>query len=150
VSSRSRRWAFAAKDLLSFGLGAGQAVEELPRKAGYRERVVGAEQQSAGAELGVAVFQRREPVADGVDEELVQVLADRPGQAQLAREWRAGLAVDGQALPQPGQHPAEMRGDAKLGVGGRAELTAKLFHEHIAPQLDDQRVREFGHAELAT
>jgi DNA-binding CsgD family transcriptional regulator len=38
---------------------------------------------------------------------------------------------------------------AKLGVGGRAELTAKLFHEHIAPQLDNQRVREFGPAELA-
>ena len=39
---------------------------------------------------------------------------------------------------------------AKLGVGGRAELTAKLFHEHIAPQLDSQRVREFGPAELAS
>jgi DNA-binding CsgD family transcriptional regulator len=36
---------------------------------------------------------------------------------------------------------------AKLGVGGRAELTAKLFHEHIAPQLDGQRIREFGSAE---
>jgi len=33
---------------------------------------------------------------------------------------------------------------AKLGVGGRAELSAKLFHEHIAPTLDNQRVREFG------
>jgi DNA-binding CsgD family transcriptional regulator len=38
---------------------------------------------------------------------------------------------------------------AKLRVGGRAELTAKLFHEHIAPQLDDQRVRELGPAEPA-
>ena len=36
---------------------------------------------------------------------------------------------------------------AKLGVGGRAELTAKLFHEHIAPQLDNLRIREFGPAE---
>ena len=27
---------------------------------------------------------------------------------------------------------------AKLGAGGRAELTAKLFHEHIFPQLDPQ------------
>jgi DNA-binding CsgD family transcriptional regulator len=39
---------------------------------------------------------------------------------------------------------------AKLGVGGRAELTAKLFHEHIAPQLDGQRIREFGPAEFAS
>ena len=31
---------------------------------------------------------------------------------------------------------------AKLGVGSRAELSAKLFHEHIAPCLDDARVRE--------
>jgi len=38
---------------------------------------------------------------------------------------------------------------AKLGVGGRAELAAKLFHEHIAPQLDGQRIREFGPAEPA-
>ena len=38
---------------------------------------------------------------------------------------------------------------AKLRVGSRAELTARLFHEHIAPQLDDQRVREFGPAEPA-
>jgi DNA-binding CsgD family transcriptional regulator len=38
---------------------------------------------------------------------------------------------------------------AKLRVGGRAELTARLFHEHIAPQLDNQRVREFGPAEPA-
>ncbi len=32
---------------------------------------------------------------------------------------------------------------AKLGVVSRAELSAKLFHEHIAPSLDAQRVREF-------
>jgi DNA-binding CsgD family transcriptional regulator len=38
---------------------------------------------------------------------------------------------------------------AKLRVGGRAELAGKLFHEHIAPQLDEQRVREFGPAEPA-
>jgi len=38
---------------------------------------------------------------------------------------------------------------AKLGVGSRAELTAKLFHEHVAPQLDGQRIREFGPTELA-
>ena len=35
---------------------------------------------------------------------------------------------------------------AKLKVAGRAELSAKLFHEHIAPRLDSQRVREFGRA----
>jgi DNA-binding CsgD family transcriptional regulator len=39
---------------------------------------------------------------------------------------------------------------AKLAVGGRAELSAKLFHDHIAPQLDRQRIREFGSAELAS
>ena len=33
---------------------------------------------------------------------------------------------------------------AKLRVGGRAELTAKLFHEHIAPQLGSEQLREFG------
>jgi len=33
---------------------------------------------------------------------------------------------------------------AKLRVGGRAELTAKLFHEHIAPQLGSEQIREFG------
>jgi DNA-binding CsgD family transcriptional regulator len=38
---------------------------------------------------------------------------------------------------------------AKLRVRGRAELSAKLFHEHIAPQLADQRVREFGPVEPA-
>jgi DNA-binding CsgD family transcriptional regulator len=32
---------------------------------------------------------------------------------------------------------------AKLEVASRAEMTAKLFHEHIAPRLDDRRVREF-------
>ena len=32
---------------------------------------------------------------------------------------------------------------AKLDVSSRAELSAKLFHEHIAPHLDDERVREF-------
>ena len=31
---------------------------------------------------------------------------------------------------------------AKLGVASRAELSAKLFHEHIAPHLDPERIRE--------
>ena len=35
---------------------------------------------------------------------------------------------------------------AKLEVGGRAELSAKLFHQHIAPRLDCTRIREFTHA----
>ena len=39
---------------------------------------------------------------------------------------------------------------AKLKVAGRAELSAKLFHEHIAPRLDGQRIREFGPAGLAS
>jgi DNA-binding CsgD family transcriptional regulator len=39
---------------------------------------------------------------------------------------------------------------AKLGVASRAELSAKLFHEHIAPRLDGQRIREFNSVELAT
>jgi DNA-binding CsgD family transcriptional regulator len=39
---------------------------------------------------------------------------------------------------------------AKLKVAGRAELSAKLFHEHIAPRLDSQRVREFGPAGRAS
>jgi DNA-binding CsgD family transcriptional regulator len=39
---------------------------------------------------------------------------------------------------------------AKLKVAGRAELSAKLFQEHIAPRLDSQRVREFGPAGLAS
>lgn len=33
---------------------------------------------------------------------------------------------------------------AKLQVGSRAELSAKLFHDHIAPRLDNQRIREFA------
>ena len=36
---------------------------------------------------------------------------------------------------------------AKLQITSRAELSAKLFHEHIAPQLGRQQVREFGRAE---
>ncbi|HEX6525756.1 MAG TPA: helix-turn-helix transcriptional regulator [Streptosporangiaceae bacterium] len=36
---------------------------------------------------------------------------------------------------------------AKLGVGCRAELSAKLFHQHIAPRLDSQRIREFSPAD---
>jgi DNA-binding CsgD family transcriptional regulator len=35
---------------------------------------------------------------------------------------------------------------AKLEVTSRGELSAKLFHEHIAPRLDGQRIREFTHA----
>jgi DNA-binding CsgD family transcriptional regulator len=31
---------------------------------------------------------------------------------------------------------------AKLGVASRAELSAKLFHEHIAPHLEPQRIRQ--------
>jgi len=38
---------------------------------------------------------------------------------------------------------------AKLKVAGRAELSAKLFHEHIAPRLDRKTIREFGPAGLA-
>src|SRR5262249_1167061 len=98
----------AGQGLLAFGRGARQAGGELTGEAGRGEGVVGAEQQAADTELGIAVFQRRGPVADGVDEELVQVLAHRPGQVRLARERRAGLAVDGQPLPQPGQYPAQM------------------------------------------
>ena len=33
---------------------------------------------------------------------------------------------------------------AKLQVASRAELSAKLFHEHIAPRLGDQQLRDFG------
>jgi DNA-binding CsgD family transcriptional regulator len=33
---------------------------------------------------------------------------------------------------------------AKLGVASRAELSAKLFHEHVVPHLDGQRIREFA------
>jgi DNA-binding CsgD family transcriptional regulator len=36
---------------------------------------------------------------------------------------------------------------AKLQVASRAELSAKLFHEHIALRLGSQQVREFGPAE---
>ena len=32
----------------------------------------------------------------------------------------------------------------KLDVRTRAELAAKLFHDHIAPQLDSKRIREFA------
>ena len=38
---------------------------------------------------------------------------------------------------------------AKLQVASRAELSAKLFHEHIAPRLGSQQVRDFGRAGLA-
>lgn len=33
---------------------------------------------------------------------------------------------------------------AKLGIRGRAELSAKLFYEHIAPRIGSQQVRAFG------
>jgi DNA-binding CsgD family transcriptional regulator len=36
---------------------------------------------------------------------------------------------------------------AKLGVASRAELSAKLFHEDIVPQLGYERLREFRRAE---
>jgi DNA-binding CsgD family transcriptional regulator len=36
---------------------------------------------------------------------------------------------------------------AKLGVASRAELSAKLFHEHIASRLDGHRVSRFNNAE---
>lgn len=36
---------------------------------------------------------------------------------------------------------------AKLEVGNRAELSAKLFYQHIAPRLDTQRIREFNRAD---
>jgi DNA-binding CsgD family transcriptional regulator len=39
---------------------------------------------------------------------------------------------------------------AKLKVASRAELSAKLFQEHIAPRLDSQTIREFGPAGLAS
>lgn len=38
---------------------------------------------------------------------------------------------------------------AKLEVGGRAELSAKLFYQHIAPELSSERVRAFDTSELA-
>ncbi len=37
-----------------------------------------------------------------------------------------------------------------LQVASRAELSAKLFHEHIAPQLGTRQLREFGAAELVS
>jgi DNA-binding CsgD family transcriptional regulator len=37
---------------------------------------------------------------------------------------------------------------AKLHVASRAELSAKLFHEHVAPRLGSQQIREFNGAEL--
>jgi DNA-binding CsgD family transcriptional regulator len=33
---------------------------------------------------------------------------------------------------------------AKLGVASRAELSAKLFHEHVVPSLDGDRIRDFS------
>jgi DNA-binding CsgD family transcriptional regulator len=36
---------------------------------------------------------------------------------------------------------------AKLGVASRAELSAKLFHQHIVPSLDGDRIRDFGRRE---
>jgi hypothetical protein len=35
-------------------------------------------------------------------------------------------------------------------VASRAELSAKLFHEHIAPQLGSQQIRDFGPAGLVS
>ena len=74
----------AGQDLFAFGGRAGQPVDELPGDAGRAVGVVAAEQQTPGAQLGVAVLQRREPVADGVDVQPVQVLADWLGQLRLA------------------------------------------------------------------
>jgi DNA-binding CsgD family transcriptional regulator len=39
---------------------------------------------------------------------------------------------------------------AKLKVASRAELSAKLFQDHVAPRLDNQTIREFGPAGLAS
>jgi len=39
---------------------------------------------------------------------------------------------------------------AKLKVASRAELSARLFHDHIAPRLDSHTTREFGPAGLAS
>jgi DNA-binding CsgD family transcriptional regulator len=39
---------------------------------------------------------------------------------------------------------------AKLRVASRAELSAKLFHEHIAPRLGSQQIRDFGPAGLVS
>jgi hypothetical protein len=38
---------------------------------------------------------------------------------------------------------------AKIGVASRAELSAKLFHEHVEPQLDSARIRDFAPGEPA-
>jgi len=38
---------------------------------------------------------------------------------------------------------------AKLRVASRAELSAKLFYQHIAPELGTEQLREFGAAEVA-
>ena len=38
---------------------------------------------------------------------------------------------------------------AKLKVASRAELSARLFHDHIAPRLDSHTTREFGPVGLA-
>ena len=38
---------------------------------------------------------------------------------------------------------------AKLNVASRAELSAKLFHEHVAPRLDTRRIRQFTSAPAA-
>ncbi len=38
---------------------------------------------------------------------------------------------------------------AKLEVTSRAELSAKLFHQHIAPRLGPDQVREFGAGQCA-
>src|SRR5215467_3499300 len=89
----------AGQDLLAFARRARQVIDELPGDAGRSVWVVGAEQEPAGAELGAAVLQRPGPVADGVDVELVQVVANRPGQPRWGWEQRAGLAVDAKTFP---------------------------------------------------
>jgi DNA-binding CsgD family transcriptional regulator len=38
---------------------------------------------------------------------------------------------------------------AKIGVASRVELSAKLFHEHVMPQLDSARIRDFSPVEPA-
>src|SRR5262245_11369053 len=65
---------------VALGLAARQAIDELPRKGGRSKWVVATEQQAAGAELVVAVCERFPPVANRVDVELVEVLADRSQQ----------------------------------------------------------------------
>ena len=39
---------------------------------------------------------------------------------------------------------------AKLGVASRAELGAKVFHEHVVPGLGSQQLRQFDRAESAS